>query len=91
MVFLISIFINIGMWFERFVIVVTSLSKTWLPSTWHGYSPTTTEVAIYVGTLGFFIMGILLFLRFLPMMAASELKGVLKETSIVNENTKNNG
>ncbi len=89
MVFIISIFINIGMWFERFVIVVTSLSKTWLPSTWHNYSPTTTEVAIYVGTLGFFVLGILLFLRFLPMMAASELKGILKETSIVTENTKN--
>ncbi len=88
MVFIISIFINIGMWFERFVIVVTSLSKTWLPSTWHSYTPTLTEVAIFVGTLGFFIMGILMFLRFLPMMAISELKGVLKETSIVKENTK---
>lgn len=89
MVFIISIFINIGMWFERFVIVVTSLSKTWLPSTWHSYTPTPTEVAIFVGTLGFFIMGILLFLRFLPMMAISELKGVLKETSTVTENIEN--
>ncbi len=86
-VFIISILINIGMWYERFVIVVTSLSKTWLPSTWHDYHPTTTEVAIYVGTIGFFILGILIFLRFLPMMAISELKGVLKETSIVTENT----
>ncbi len=89
MVFIISILINIGMWYERFVIVVTSLSKTWLPATWHGYHPTVTEIAIYVGTLGFFILGILLFLRFLPMMAISELKGVLKETSIVPEKTEN--
>jgi molybdopterin-containing oxidoreductase family membrane subunit len=89
MVFIISILINIGMWYERFVIVVTSLSKTWLPSTWHGYHPTFTEIGIYVGTIGFFILGILLFLRFLPMMAISELKGVLKETSIVTENTEN--
>ncbi len=88
-VFIISILINIGMWYERFVIVVTSLSKTWLPSTWHGYSPTATEIAIYVGTIGFFILGILLFLRFLPMMAISELKGINKETSIVTENTEN--
>ena len=88
-VFIISILINIGMWYERFVIVVTSLSKTWLPATWHGYSPTATEIAIYVGTLGFFVLGILLFLRFLPMMAVSELKGILKETSIVTENSEN--
>jgi molybdopterin-containing oxidoreductase family membrane subunit len=73
------------MWYERFVIVVTSLSKTWLPSTWHGYSPTATEIAIYVGTIGFFILGILAFLRFLPMMAISELKGINKETSIITE------
>jgi len=88
MVFIISIFINIGMWFERFTIVVTSLSKTWLPSTWHSYTPTITEIAVFIGTMGFFIMGILLFLRYLPMMAMSELKGVLKETSIVKENTE---
>ncbi len=89
-VFIISILINVGMWYERFVIVVTSLSKTFLPSTWHGYSPTATEIAIYTGTMGFFILGILLFLRFLPMMAVSELKGVLKETSIIPENSKSN-
>ena len=88
-VFIISIFINVGMWYERFVIVVTSLSKTWLPATWHGYHPTATEIAIYVGTLGFFVLGILLFLRFLPMMAVSELKGILKETSIVPANENN--
>ena len=88
-VFIISILINVGMWYERFVIVVTSLSKTWLPATWHGYHPTATEIAIYVGTLGFFILGILLFLRFLPMMAVSELKGILKETSIVPVNENN--
>jgi len=80
-VFIISILVNVGMWFERFTIVVTSLSKTWLPSTWHTYYPTFTEIAIFVGTLGFFFLGILLFLRFLPMMAISELKGILKETS----------
>ncbi len=88
-VFIISIFINVGMWYERFVIVVTSLSKTWLPSTWHGYSPTATEIAIYVGTIGFFILGLLAFLRFLPMMAISELKGINKETSMITEKPEN--
>jgi molybdopterin-containing oxidoreductase family membrane subunit len=88
-VFIISILINVGMWYERFVIVVTSLSKTFLPSTWHNYYPTVTEVAIYVGTIGFFILGVLLFLRFLPIMAVSELKGINKETSIVTEKTEN--
>ncbi len=88
-VFIISIFINIGMWFERFVIVVTSLSKTWLPATWHTYHPTITEIAIYVGTLGFFFLGILLFLRLLPVMAISELKGILKETSSVKKINEN--
>jgi len=80
-VFIISIFINIGMWFERYVIVVTSLSKDFLPSSWASYSPTYVEIGIFVGTLGIFILGILLFFRYLPMMAISELKGILKKTS----------
>ncbi len=79
-VFIISILINIGMWYERYVIVVTSLSKTFLPATWHSYSPSVTEIAVFVGTIGFFILGILMFMKFLPMMAISELKGILKET-----------
>jgi molybdopterin-containing oxidoreductase family membrane subunit len=73
------------MWFERYVIVVTSLSKDFLPSSWANYHPTTVEIANYIGTLGIFILGVLLFFRYIPMIAMSEVKGILKETSIVKE------
>ncbi|MCD4681768.1 MAG: polysulfide reductase NrfD [Bacteroidales bacterium] len=89
LVFIISIIINIGMWFERYVIVVTSLSKDYLPANWAAYSPTIVEVGTYVGTLGLFGIGVLLFLRYIPMMAMSELKMILKGTSIIT-NTKEN-
>jgi molybdopterin-containing oxidoreductase family membrane subunit len=79
--FIISIIINIGMWFERFNIVVTSLSKDFLPANWVEYNATTTEVLIYAGTMGLFIVGVLLFMRYIPMMAMNELKMVNKETS----------
>jgi len=77
-VFAISIIINIGMWFERFNIVVTSLSRDYLPSAWASYSPTWVEIAFFTGTLGMFITGVLLFFRFIPMIAISELKSVAK-------------
>ncbi len=80
-VFVISIIINIGMWFERYVIIITSLTKDYLPANWAPYMPSITEVGIFIGTLGIFGIGILLFLRFVPMMAMSELKGVLKDTT----------
>lgn len=81
LVFIISIFINTGMWFERYVIVVTSLSKDYLPSSWATYHPTIYDKALFIGTLGIFFLGILFFFRFIPMMAVSELKGILKDTS----------
>jgi len=81
LVFIISIFINIGMWFERYVIVVTSLSKDFLPSSWAPYSATFVEFAIFIGTLGIFALGVLLFFRYIPMIAISEVKGINKETS----------
>lgn len=77
-VFLISIIINIGMWFERYVIVVTSLTKDLLPSNWTDYTPTFVEIGLFIGTLGLFVFCILLFFRYLPIIAISEVKGVLK-------------
>lgn len=77
-VFLISIVVNIGMWFERYVIVVTSLTKDLLPSNWTSYTPTDVEMGLFIGTLGFFVLCILLFFRYLPMIAISEVKAVLK-------------
>jgi Ni/Fe-hydrogenase subunit HybB-like protein len=76
-VFVISIIINIGMWFERFNIIVTSLSKDYLPSSWTTYSPSWVEIGIYIGTLGIFCVGVLLFFRYVPMIAISEVKSVL--------------
>ena len=67
------------MWFERFVITVTSLSTDFLPSSWGYYSPTIWDVATYVGTFGLFFTFFLLFLRFLPMVAVAELKGVMPQ------------
>ncbi len=77
-VFTISIIINIGMWFERFNIVVTTLSRDYLPSSWASYSPSWVEVGFFIGTLGMFITGVLLFFRYIPMIAISELKSVAK-------------
>jgi molybdopterin-containing oxidoreductase family membrane subunit len=90
-VFIMSIFINIGMWYERYVIVVTSLSKDFLPASWASYTPTIHDRALFIGTLGIFLLGILFFFRFIPMMAVSELKGIAKETSIkkVQDHAKN--
>ena len=87
MIFIISIIINIGMWFERYVIIVTSLTKDYLPSNWSSYTPSIVEIGIYIGTISIFGLGVLLFIRYIPMMAISELKTVLKGTSIIT-NTK---
>jgi len=80
--FIISLIINVGMWYERFNIVVTSLSKDYLPSSWATYSPTWVEIGIYIGTIGIFTIGVLFFFRFVPMIAISEVKSVLKPTEI---------
>ncbi|MBI4446651.1 MAG: polysulfide reductase NrfD [Acidobacteria bacterium] len=78
-VFLISILVNVGMWFERFVIIVTSLHRDFLPSSWSTYSPTTIEIATLVGSFGLFFTLFLLFCRILPVIAIGEVKGVLEE------------
>lgn len=80
--FVASILINVGMWFERMVIVITSLAQDYLPSSWDYYTPTFWDVAIYVGTFGLFFTMFLLFLRWLPMIATSEIKGVLPQARV---------
>lgn len=72
----ISLIINIGMWLERYNIVITSLSKDFLPSNWVSYSPTVIDIGVFLGTIGLFGTGVLLFMRYIPMMAISELKSV---------------
>jgi Ni/Fe-hydrogenase subunit HybB-like protein len=72
----VSLSINVGMWLERFNIVITSLSKDFLPSNWVSYTPTVIDIGVFAGTIGLFGVGVLLFMRYIPMMAISELKGV---------------
>lgn len=78
--FIISIFVNIGMWFERFVIIVPTLCRTYLPSSWAMYHPTFVDIGIFVGTIGMFFTFFLLFARFFPVIAQSELKTILKSS-----------
>ncbi|PJB14993.1 MAG: hydrogenase [Flavobacteriales bacterium CG_4_9_14_3_um_filter_32_8] len=85
LVFIISLCVNVGMWLERFIIVVTSLSKDYLPSNWATYTPSYIEVGIFVGTLGFFVFGLCLFLRFLPVIAVAEVKSVNNRTTEIQE------
>ncbi|MBM3913198.1 MAG: NrfD/PsrC family molybdoenzyme membrane anchor subunit [Bacteroidota bacterium] len=79
--FIISIFVNIGMWFERFVIIVTSLHRDYLPSSWLMYSPTWVEIGMYIGSLGLFFTLFFLFAKFLPVIAVAEVKSIYKTSS----------
>lgn len=79
MMVIVCIFVNIGMWFERFVIVVTSLSRDALPSSWAYYQPTWVDVMMLIGSFGLFFTLFLLFCRFLPMISMSEVKGVMPQ------------
>ena len=76
--FFISIVINIGMWFERFVIIATTLARDYLPSSWSYYSPTWVEMGIFLGTMGLFMTLYLLFTRVAPVVAIAEVKSILK-------------
>ncbi|HPG05478.1 MAG TPA: polysulfide reductase NrfD [Saprospiraceae bacterium] len=76
--FFMSIFVNIGMWFERFVIIATTLARDYLPSSWSYYSPSWVEIGIFLGTLGIFFTFYLLFTRLAPVVAVAEIKHILK-------------
>ncbi|TXE06381.1 molybdopterin oxidoreductase [Seonamhaeicola algicola] len=78
--FIISIVVNIGMWFERFVIIVTSLHRDYLPSSWTMFSPTFVDIGIFIGTIGFFFVLFLLYSRTFPVIAQAEVKTILKSS-----------
>ena len=78
---LLSIVVNIGMWFERFVIIVTSLHRDYLPSSWVMFYPSWVDVGIFIGSIGLFFTLFLLFLRVLPAIAMAEVKLLLKSSS----------
>jgi molybdopterin-containing oxidoreductase family membrane subunit len=75
--FIVAILVNIGMWFERFVIIVISLSRDYLPSNWGYYKPTWVDILMLMGSFGLFFTLFLLFCRYLPMVAMAEVKVVL--------------
>src|SRR6195256_2037388 len=82
LLWLISIVVSIGMWLERFVIVVTSLARDFLPSSWGMYQPTMWDWTMFIGTLGFFFSLLFLFIRFLPMISIFEMRTILPEAEV---------
>ncbi len=78
--FFMSIIVNIGMWFERFVIIVTSLHRDYLPSSWTMFHPTFVDIGCFIGTIGIFFVLFLLFARFFPVLPLNELKTILKSS-----------
>jgi molybdopterin-containing oxidoreductase family membrane subunit len=89
--FFMSIFVNIGMWFERFVIIVTSLHKDFLVSSWNYFSPTWVDIAIFIGSLGLFFTLFLLFARTFPVIAIAEVKSIFSSISeAAQEKERNN-
>jgi molybdopterin-containing oxidoreductase family membrane subunit len=79
--FIMSIFVNVGMWFERFVIIVTSLHKDFLVSSWNYFTPTWVDMSIFIGSLGLFFTCFLLFTRIFPVIAIAEVKAIFSSIS----------
>jgi molybdopterin-containing oxidoreductase family membrane subunit len=80
LLFLLSIIINIGMWLERFVIIVSSLSRSFMQSEWEEYYPTRWDWGLFVGTIGLFIALLFLFIRFLPVISVFEMRELVAKT-----------
>jgi Ni/Fe-hydrogenase subunit HybB-like protein len=81
-IFIISMFINVGMWLERFVIIVMSLNRDFTPSAWRFYKPTIFDFTMFFGTVGFFLTLMFLFIRFVPMIPIFEMKTLLPEAKV---------
>jgi molybdopterin-containing oxidoreductase family membrane subunit len=82
LLFVLSLIVNVGMWLERFVIIVTSLHRDFLPSSWGMYKPTFWDWSTYIGTIGLFLSLLFLFLRFLPMISIFEMRTILPGAKI---------
>lgn len=80
--FMISLVVSLGMWLERFVIIVTSLNRDFLPSSWAMYSPTMIDLSMFVGTIGFFFTLLFLFVRFLPIISIFEVRTLLPDANV---------
>jgi molybdopterin-containing oxidoreductase family membrane subunit len=79
--FILSLVVNTGMWFERFVIIVTSLHRDFLPSSWAMFYPTLSDVGVYLFTFGLFFTFFFLFAKFFPVINMFEVKSILKSSS----------
>ncbi len=91
LMWIVTIFVNIGMWFERFVITVTSLSRDFLPSSWGYFNPTWVDIGMLVGSFGLFTTLFLLFCRFLPIIAVSEIKWTMSQHAHAEHRYKHGG
>jgi hypothetical protein len=80
--FVISLIVNVGMWLERFIIIVTSLHRDFLPSSWGMFRPTFWDLSTFVGTIGLFLALLFLFLRFLPMISIFEMRTILPAAKV---------
>jgi molybdopterin-containing oxidoreductase family membrane subunit len=85
LLFVIALIVNTGMWLERFIIVVTSLHRDFLPSSWGNYAPTFWDWSTFLGTIGLFVALLFLFLRFLPMISIFEIRTLLPEAKVSDE------
>ena len=82
LLFVLSLFVNVGMWLERFIIIVTSLHRDFLPSSWDMYAPTRWDFAMFTGTIGLFLSLFFLFVRFLPAIAMFEMRTIVPEAKL---------
>src|SRR5262249_25680064 len=80
--FVVALVVNVGMWLERFVIVITSLHRDYLPSSWGRYAPTFWDWSTFIGTIGLFLCLLFLFIRFLPVISIFEMRTLLPEAEV---------
>jgi molybdopterin-containing oxidoreductase family membrane subunit len=84
-IFIVSLVVSVGMWLERYVIIVTSLHRDFLPSSWGMYSPTIVDWSMFIGTIGFFFALFFLFIRFLPMISIFEMRALVPQAELEKE------
>jgi molybdopterin-containing oxidoreductase family membrane subunit len=82
LLFILSLLVNVGMWLERFVIIVMSLHRDFLPSSWDMYAPTRWDFGMFLGTIGLFLALFFLFIRFLPAIAIFEVRTMVPEAKL---------
>ena len=85
MLFIMAMIVNVGMWLERYVIVVVSLHRDFLPSSWGMYHGSVWDKATYIGTIGLFLALMFLFIRLLPMVSIFEMRAILPEAKVEEE------